>query len=96
MVTGAKNFPEFFYRTAHRWYFSLGNLEQLVISAGFSEVKVSTKHGYDFSNFLQWHKEGRPTGLAKTSFWGKPFESFWRASIEENGYGELITIVAKK
>lgn len=97
MVTEAKEFPPFFYRTAHNWYFLPENIEKLVKSNGFDDdVVVTTTHGFDFSNFLRWHREGRPTGLGTTSFFGNTFESFWRASVEAKGYGDLITMVAHK
>ena len=96
MVTEARDFPPFFYRSAHNWYFLPENIERLAKSVGFDNVVVTTTHGFDFSNFLRWHLEGKPTGLGMTSFFGEVFESVWRTSVEAKGCGDLITLVARK
>lgn len=96
MVTEAKEFPAFFYRTAHNWYFLPENIERLVKSAGFDDVVITTTHGFDFSNFMRWHREGMPTGLGAASFFGNVFENVWRTSVEAKGCGDLITLVAHK
>jgi 2-polyprenyl-3-methyl-5-hydroxy-6-metoxy-1,4-benzoquinol methylase len=96
MVTEAKEFPQFFYRSAHNWYFLPENIDRLAKSVGFDNVAVTTTHGFDFSNFLRWHREGKPTGLGMTSLFGEIFESVWRTSVEAKGCGDLITLVAHK
>lgn len=95
MKSGAPGFEPFFYRTAHNWYFSRENLKTLAKKAGFS-VETSTSHGYDFSNFLMWHKEAQPTGNGKLRLFDPAFEAFWKATIEAQGLGELITMTGTK
>ena len=96
MRTEAKGFADFFYRTAHNWYFRASNLEAVTRKAGFVNSRVSTTHGYDFSNFMLWHKDGRPTGNGKMKLFDPVFDSFWMASVEAAGYGDLITLIAYK
>ena len=96
MLTEAKHFSRFFYRTAHNWYFLPENTERLVKSGGFDHIETKTTYGFDFSNFLHWHRDGKPTGLGKSTLFDAPFESFWRASVEAQGYGDLISLVARK
>lgn len=95
-VTDARGFKEFFYRTAHNWYFSPASLTQLAKSAQLQNFQISTFQEYGFSNFLGWHKFGRPMGNAQSSFLGKQFESAWKSSLEESGSGSLITLTATK
>ena len=96
MVSKAKGFPEFFFRTAHNWYFLPSNMEMMIRGCGFEVVKTMTTHGYDFSNFLLWHKEGRPTGVGKMPLFDSVFEKLWVATVEKAGHGDLITLFAKK
>ncbi len=92
LKSGAVGFESFFYRTAHNWYFSRSNLEALARKAGFSNLSIKTSHGYDFSNFLLWHKEARPTGTGKLKLFDPAFEACWKATVEAAGLGELITL----
>ena len=95
-VTEAKNFKEFFYRTAHNWYFSPTSLTQLAKSAQLHNFRISTFQEYGFSNFMDWHKFGKPTGNSHDPILGKQFESAWKSSVEESGNGSLITLIGTK
>lgn len=94
--TKAKHFESFFYRTAHNWYFSPKNLERLFLKNKFNKTNISTNHNYDFSNFLLWHQEGKPTGNGKLTLFNKTFDSIWKSYLEENFLGELITVIGSK
>lgn len=96
MRTEAKDFKTFFYRTAHNWYFLPDTLKMIFESTGYAVQKVSTCHNYDFSNFVLWHSQGKPTGNGKLNLFNNIFDSQWKATVEAAGLGELITIVAKK
>lgn len=96
MVSKAQGFSEFFFRTAHNWYFLSSNLEMMVLGCGFEAIKATTTHSFDFSNFLMWHKEGKPTGVGKMQLFDSVFDRFWAATVEKAGHGDLITLFAKK
>lgn len=96
LSTSANNFEQFFYRTAHNWYFSPLTLERLAIRAGLKAIKISTVHEFNFSNFMNWHKESRPTGNLHTPPLGRDFESVWKSSVERTGHGSLVTMIATK
>lgn len=96
LTTSAKNFEQFFYRTAHNWYFSPLTLERLAIRAGLKDIQISTVHEFNFSNFMNWHKESRPTGNLHTSPLGQDFESVWKSSVERTGHGNLVKMIATK
>jgi 2-polyprenyl-3-methyl-5-hydroxy-6-metoxy-1,4-benzoquinol methylase len=94
--TQALNFREFFYRTAHNWYFTPTTTEQIARRAGMENSVVTTVHEFGFSNFLNWHKAGKPTGNHHPPPLGTDFESIFKSSIERCGRGSLITLVATK
>ena len=94
--TQALNFREFFYRTAHNWYFTPSTTEQIATRAGIKNSVVTTFHEFGFSNFLNWHKDGKPTGNNHIPPLGTDFESVFKSSIERYGRGSLITLVATK
>ncbi len=96
LKTEAQNFVAFFYRTAHNWYFRRSNLESLAVTCGFVELDLRTFHSYDFSNFVLWHRDGRPTGTGKLRLFDSVFDQLWKAVVEASGYGDLITMVGRK
>jgi len=51
------DFPSFFYRTQHRWYFDANSLEFCAKSAGFEIVEMKYIHRYGMSNTLHWLRE---------------------------------------
>ena len=95
-TTAAKNFKRFFYRTAHNWYFSPETLKKLAMRANLEGIKVSTIQEYGFLNFIQWQKEGKPTGNSGGYFLGSDFEAIWRSSVERTEQGSLIMLMATK
>ena len=94
--TQAQNFREFFYRTAHNWYFTPSTLERIARRAGIENSVVTTIHEFGFSNFLNWHKNGKPSGNNHIPPLGTDFESIFKSSIERSARGSLITLVATK
>lgn len=96
MLTEASGFKEFWYRTAHNWYFTPHNLESIAARAGLSAVKVSTFHEFNFSNFINWHKMSRPTGNSESFRLSVEFETIWKASVENSGRGSSIILRATK
>ena len=94
--TEAPNFKEFFYRTAHNWYFAPTTVEKLAERAGLTNINVSTFHEFGFSNFINWHRQAKPTGDNHDSLLGSDFEAVWKSSIEHRGLGSLVTLTAIK
>lgn len=94
--TGAPGFKDFFYRTAHNWYFAPETMKKIAVRAGLNNIKVSTFHEFGFSNFVNWHKQAKPTGDNHDSLLGSDFEAVWKSSIEHRGFGSLVTLLATK
>lgn len=96
MLVGAPGFKEFWYRTAHNWYFTPDNLEGIASKAGLTAIKVSTFHEYSFSNFVNWFRDSKPTGNIDSLGLGSEFETIWKANIESSGLGSSIILKATK
>lgn len=96
MLVGAPVFKEFWYRTAHNWYFTPDNLEVIATRAGLTDIKVSTFHEYSFSNFVNWLRDNKPTGNINSLGLNIEFETIWKAIIESSGLGSSIILRATK
>lgn len=86
MRTCAPGWKEFFYRTAHRWYFAPRHVAALMMRAGFRDFEVSTVHWHPFSTFVKWHEDRRVTGPTDV------FDATWKRAVERGGMGGLVTV----
>ncbi len=63
-----ESYGAFFYRSAHRWYFTEPSLKVIAERAGFDAARCVV-HGYQrygLGNFLMWMRDRKPTGEALT------------------------------
>lgn len=96
MKADIKEFKEFFYRTAHNWYFNNNSLTELFNSVGFNNLKPGFRHGYDLSNTLCWLRDRKPTGLNKIDWISNVCDEVWRDFLEQNEFAELLHFSATK
>lgn len=89
---GAKNYEEFFFRTAHQWYFDSNTLHKLAQSVGFSKVEISFRQRYDLSNAMLWMKDSMPTGNGKIKVLDERINSSWTSFVESVGMSDIICI----
>ena len=89
-------FNQFFYRTAHYWYFDSNSLLNLCKKAGFKNIKTGFRHGYGLSNTLQWLKDRKPPGHNQLNFIDSLCNEVWRASLENSGFAELLYFQIRK
>ena len=61
------NFPSFFYRSQHKWYFNSQSLLALSETLGANVEKLVFKHRYGFTNFHNWLNIKKPTGHVSDS-----------------------------
>jgi len=90
------SFDEFFYRTAHLWYFEDKTLERIVRQAGFSDVRISFRHNFDMSNALLWLRDKKPTGNGKLEFLNNRVNKSWIEFIELSGLADLVCVEMTK
>ncbi len=96
MKADIKEFKEFFYRTAHNWYFNNNSLMELFNNVGFNNLKPGFRHGYDLSNTLCWLRDRKPTGLNKIDWISNVCDEVWRDFLEQNEFAELLHFSATK
>ncbi len=92
-----KEYPKFFYRTVHRWYFDTDSFAHCAQHAGFEVMDARCVQRFGVSNALAWLRDGRPTG-------NKPLQHFesalmddvWKRFLEEKGVGDYLYYFLKK
>ncbi len=89
-------FEEFFYRTAHLWYFQKNTLSEIAKKAGFSKVHCYYRHNYDLSNTILWTRDSEPTGLNKLPFLDERINTAWKDFLESSGQADLVCLTLEK
>lgn len=90
------SFNEFFYRTAHLWYFESKTLKQLAEQVGFSGIRISFRHNFDMSNVMLWLRDNKPTGNRKLDFLSNGVHQNWIEFVESSGLADLVCIEMTK
>lgn len=91
-----EEFPSFFYRTAHRWYFDRASLRYCVKTIGLQVEWERFLHTYGMSNTLSWMKERCPTGNRRLSGIDSIADRFWNSYLETTGQADTLFILARK
>ena len=86
------DFPSFFYRTQHRWYFDANSLEFCAKSAGFEIVEMKYIHRYGMSNTLHWLRDKLPTGVEKIQGINALADNFWKGYLESTHQSDNLYI----
>ena len=92
MKLNITSFDEFFYRTAHLWYFEDKTLRQMAEQAGFLDIKISFRHNFDMSNVMLWLRDNKPTGNGKLDFLSNGVDQNWIEFVESSGLADLVCI----
>jgi len=96
MKLNITSFDEFFYRTAHLWYFEDKTLRQMAEQAGFLDIKISFRHNFDMSNVMLWLRDNKPTGNGKLDFLSNGVDQNWIEFVESSGLADLVCIEMTK
>lgn len=90
------DFDQFFYRTAHLWYFNDKTLIKVVEDAGFSNPEISFRQNFDISNVMLWLRDRKPTGNGKLDIFDSRINDAWIKFIESAGLGDLVCVEMTK
>ncbi|MCR9137408.1 MAG: class I SAM-dependent methyltransferase [Alphaproteobacteria bacterium] len=88
-------FPSFFYRVVHRWYFDIDALADCAERAGFTVENARTIHRYGLSNALGWLRDRRPSGHTRLHGIEPPADRLWRGYLEDNDRADCIFMMLK-
>lgn len=83
-------YRSFFYRTVHVFYFNEHALKRLASAAGFSRCEIRYVHRYNYSNFVGWLRDGRPTGNKGQTVLGAEFDRLWQSTLESRGVADYL------
>jgi len=87
-----KEFPSFFYRTQHRWYFDKKSLEFCATSAGYEVIETKHIHRYGMSNMLYWLRDLQPKGMKKMEGINRLADGLWKSYLENTCQSDNIYI----
>ena len=92
-----EEFPPFFFRAAHRWYFDRLSLRYCVEAVGGLKVESERYlHTYGMSNALSWMKERRPPGNTRLPGINKVADQLWNGYLESSGQSDTLFVLARK
>lgn len=91
-----EDFPPFFYRTAHRWYFDRLSLRHCVEAAGLLVESERYLQTYGMSNALLWMKERRPTGNTRLLGINHVADQLWHGYLDASGQSDDLFVLARK
>lgn len=91
-----EEFPAFFYRTAHRWYFDRSSLRRCVEAGGLQVDSERYLHTYGMSNAFSWMKERRPTGNTSLPGINNVADQLWSSYLETSGQADTLYVLAHK
>jgi 2-polyprenyl-3-methyl-5-hydroxy-6-metoxy-1,4-benzoquinol methylase len=87
-------YPRFFYRSVHRWYFDRESLARCVRHAGLKVVEMRCAHRFGLSNAMMWLRDRRPGGRGQLTYVGTPlFDALWARGLEAQDVGDYLYAV---
>lgn len=91
------DYPRFFYRSVHRWYFDRDSLTNCASMAGLSVVEVRCFHRYGISNAMTWLRDRRPSGRSNLPHVGTAlFDDVWARGLEAQDAGDYLFAVLER
>jgi SAM-dependent methyltransferase len=90
------DFPAFYYRSAHRWYFDRLSLQKCVELAGFQVLSERYVHTYGISNALMWMRDRSPQGFSRLPGINEIADQQWSNYLEATGQSDNLYILAHK
>jgi 2-polyprenyl-3-methyl-5-hydroxy-6-metoxy-1,4-benzoquinol methylase len=80
-----EDFPSFFYRVVHRWYFTAETLAKCAAAAGYEVVDTRFMHRYSMANALCWLRDRKPAGHKRLSVITPLADDLWSAFLAQTG-----------
>lgn len=88
-------FPAFFYRSVHRWYFDAEAAAACARRAGFEVVETRFVHRYGMANALAWLRDRKPTGRSRLECIGPDADRLWESYLERSGQSDCIYLILR-
>jgi len=85
------DYPSFFYRSVHRWYFDVESFSRCAAAAGLSVTESRCVHRFGLSNAMIWLRDRRPGGKTALPNLDSPLlDQFWKSYLEQGGVGDYL------
>lgn len=89
------DYPQFFYREAHLWYWTADALKRLLIRTGFSDVVVSPVQRFGLGNFMGWLRDRSPQGNTTFGVVTPAVDAVWRSELQRLGACDYLFATAR-
>jgi len=87
------DYPAFFYRSVHRWYFDADSLSRCATAAGLRVIETLCVHRFGLSNAMTWLRDRRPGGHAALPHIQSPMlDRLWQTHLEQAGVGDYLYV----
>lgn len=90
------DYPSFFYRTVHRFYFNAKSLTEAGRQAGLETISIRYLQRYRMDNALLWLRDRRPSGTKSFSPINEEMSKMWKERLEELGRSDCIYAIYRK
>ena len=94
-----ENFPAFFYRTQHRWYFNHNSLSYCFKNAAENKAELRSirfAHTFGISNTLAWLREKCPKGNLRLEGINSVADKLWASYLESSRQTDTLYLLAEK
>ena len=97
MALKTPEYPRFFYRTVHRWYFDVDSFKYCAEAAGHRVIEAQCVHRFGLSNAMAWMRDSLPTGSTFLPHLDSPIlDNFWKGYLESKGVGDYLYFKLEK
>ena len=90
------DYPSFFYRTVHRFYFNAKSLTEAGRRAGLETISIRYLQRYRMDNALLWLRDRRPSGTKSFSPINEEMSKMWKERLQELGRSDCIYAIYRK
>ena len=91
-----QDFPSFFHRIVHRWYFDAASLAACARHAGLEVIETRHLHRYGMANALAWLRDRRPSGRARLDGISPLADQLWRGYLEDTGQADNLYMLLRR
>ena len=88
-------YPSFFYRVVHKWYFDIESLTECARLAGFELAETHFVHRYPMGNALRWLRDRKPTGTVPMDGLDHGADEFWKGYLENTGTSDCLFVALR-
>lgn len=91
------DYPPFFYRAVHRWYFCADSLARCGRAAGLIPTQTRYVHRLGIANTLRWLRDCKPGGRNPLpGLDDAALDSVWRDTLAREGTADTIYMTFEK